>query len=134
MTESELINIIKKLNKLLEKKHSKFENLIVTASLDKEKISQEEFINAMLKLDEKLNKSDLKGLFVKLDSAQLGDVQISDCKDRFDELTEEFIIPNKTASKASIKDIIDNDINELFDQFDKNKDGTMDKNELKNSF
>lgn len=74
MTESELKNIITKIHKLIEKSHSKFENLIVAASCDKEKISQEEFVNAMLKLDDKLNKTDLNGLFLKLDSAQMGDI------------------------------------------------------------
>lgn len=62
MTDTELISVVTKLNNLLKKTNSKFENLIVIASSDKEKVTQEEFVNAMYKLDNKFKKSDLNAL------------------------------------------------------------------------
>jgi len=43
----------------------------------------------MLTLDNKLDRSQLKALYLKMDAAQLGDIYITDAKDKFDELTEE---------------------------------------------
>lgn len=82
-------NIINKLNKIITKSKKNFEDLIVQASSDKEKINLEEFSSAMLKLDSKIEKSQLQGLFNKMDEAMLSDIYISDALDKYDEFVME---------------------------------------------
>jgi len=84
-----LKNIINKLNKIITKSKKNFEDLIVQASSDKEKINLEEFSSAMLKLDSKIEKSQLQGLFNKMDEAMLSDIYISDALDKYDEFVME---------------------------------------------
>lgn len=74
LTQTEIKNIVNKLTKLLTKSQNSFEDLIVRASNDKEKINNEEFTTAMLKLDNKFDKSQLRGLFNKMDEGMLGDI------------------------------------------------------------
>lgn len=74
LTQTETKVIVQKLQKLINKFKLTFEDLIVQASSDKEKITPDEFTHAMLKLDNKLDKSQLRGLYNKLDEATLGEI------------------------------------------------------------
>lgn len=82
-------NIINKLNKIITKSKKNFEDIIVQASSDKEKINLEEFSSAILKLDSKIEKSQLQGLFNKMDEAMLSDIYITDALDKYDEFVME---------------------------------------------
>jgi len=84
-----LKNIINKLNKIITKSKKNFEDIIVQASSDKEKINLEEFSSAILKLDSKIEKSQLQGLFNKMDEAMLSDIYITDALDKYDEFVME---------------------------------------------